>query len=162
MRFERLRDEVMMAERRLETRHLRAQTNWRVLKTIWRESWTPGRIVAIGLAGGFLFGRARPLKKMGAVSPTRWIQLASAVSGLLATLKAKEAAETAEVAAADAGHAADAADEAADNVEAVAGAAAPTPGDASPRTVSDGRRRADTQWSSEPRPAEAATELSER
>src|SRR5690606_8149657 len=128
---------------------------------IWRESWTPGRILAVGLAGGFLFGRAQPLKKMGAVSPTRWVQLASAVSGLLATLKAKEAADTAEVAAADAGHAADAADEAADTVEAVAGdeAAAVEP---SPRTVSDGRRRADTQWSSEPRPAEAATELSER
>src|SRR5690606_41666450 len=33
---------------------------------------------------------------------------------------------------------------------------APLPG------VSDGRRRADPQWDSEPRPAEAATELSER
>ncbi|TYT27029.1 hypothetical protein FZO89_12590 [Luteimonas viscosa] len=162
MRFERLRDEVVMAERRLETRHLRAQTNWRVLKTIWRESWTPGRIVAIGLAGGFLFGRARPLKKMGAVSPARWVQLASAVSGLLASLKAKQAADTAEVAAADAGHAADAADEAVDTADAVAGNEAAPAGEAAPRTVSDGRRRADTQWSSEPRPAEAATELSER
>ena len=82
MRFERLRDEVVMAERRVETRMLRAQTNWRVLKTVWRESWTPARILAVGLAGGFLFGRARPLKKMGAVSPTRWIQLASSLSGL--------------------------------------------------------------------------------
>jgi hypothetical protein len=162
MRFERLRDEVGNAERRVEVRLLRAQTNWRVLKTVWRESWTPGRIVAMGLAGGFLFGRARPLKKMGAVSPTRWIQLASAVSGLLATLKAKEAADTAEVAAADAGNAADAAGEAADTVGVVAGTEAAPAGDASPRTVSDGRRRADTQWSSEPRPAEAATELSER
>ena len=61
MRFERLRDEVVMAERRVETRMLRAQTNWRVLKTVWRESWTPARILAVGLAGGFLFGRARPL-----------------------------------------------------------------------------------------------------
>lgn len=161
MRFERLRDEVVMAERRVETRMLRAQTNWRVLKTVWRESWTPARILAVGLAGGFLFGRARPLKKMGTVSPTRWIQLATSLSGLIATFRAKQAAESAEVAAADAGQAAAEAEE---TVEAVATGSADvelTP-DTPVRTVSDARRRPEAPWTGEPRPAEAATELSER
>src|SRR5690606_39369934 len=65
MRFEQLREEVARAERRVETRLLRAKTNWRVLGTTWREAWTPGRILVVGLVGGLLVGRARPLDKLG-------------------------------------------------------------------------------------------------
>ena len=51
MRFKRLRDDVVMAERRVEVRVLRAQANWRVLGTVWREAWTPSRILVAGVAG---------------------------------------------------------------------------------------------------------------
>lgn len=173
MRFELLLQQVEKAERRFEARMMRSENSWRALKTLWRESWTPARIVAVGLAGGFLFGRARPLRAAGAVSTTRWIQLATSVSGLLASLKASQAAESAEVAATGAE---DAAVGASETVEAVAATAAVAPAQAVPpqaqatsgvaagvpRGVADGPRRQEAPFASEPRPAEAATELSER
>lgn len=171
MRFEQLLQQVEKAERRVEARMMRSENSWRALKRLWRESWTPARIVAVGLAGGFLFGRARPLRAAGAVSTTRWIQLATSVSGLLASLKASQAAESAEVAATEAE---DAAVGASETVEAVAATAAVAPAstlppqapshaaDGLPRGVADGPRRQEAPFASEPRPAEAATELSER
>ena len=184
MGFDRLRNEVATAERRVEARVLRARTNWRALGTVWRQAWSPTRILVVGLAGGLLFARARPLGKLGGIPATRWIQLATSVSGLLATLRAKGAAEDAGTAAADAGQAAD---DAAETVEAATGAgpgpaAASDPAsgrasDSAPRqtadaasaaagaaaaSVSDARRRPEAPWSGEPRAAEAATELSER
>lgn len=165
MRFERLRDEVARAERRVEARVLRAQVNWGVLGTAWRQAWTPGRILMVGLGGGFLFARARPLDKLGGVPTTRLIQLASSLAGLIASLRAQGAAETAQSAAADAETAAE---ETAGTVEAATGAApGPSPAaesaaEPAPASVSDARRRPETPWTGEPRPAEAATELSER
>ena len=168
MRFEKLLEEVQRAERRVESRIVHTQSNWQALKTTWRESWTPGRILAIGLAGGFLFARACPLRSLGRVSATRWIQLATSLSGLMASLKAAHAAQSAEAAAGDAESAAE---DAAQTVEAAAEgdhtavAAHDTRDHAEvplAQAVSDGRRRPDTQWDAQPRPAEAATELSER
>lgn len=183
MRFERLRDEVVMAERRVETRLLRAQTNWRVLGTTWREAWTPSRLLVVGLAGGLLVAFARPLGRMGraggagGVPLARWIQLATSISGLVTALRARHAAESAQHAADDAGQAAE---EAADTVDAATGAGpsaaagagpgagtgqAPGPDAVEPGTVgsvSNARRRPDPPWTGEPRAAEAATEVSER
>ena len=165
MRFERLRDEVARAERRVEARVLRTHDNWRVLGSAWRQAWTPGRILVAGLAGGFLFARARPLDKLGGVPTARLIQLASSLAGLLASLRARDAAETAQTAATDAETAAE---ETTGTVAAATGAApAPSPEAApaagpAPASVSDARRRPEAPWTGEPRPAEAATELSER
>jgi len=186
MRFERLRDEVVMAERRVETRLLRAQTNWRVLGTTWREAWTPPRLLVVGLAGGLLIALSRPLGKLGkrgkagwlrSIPLARWIQLATSISGLVTALRARHAAESAQHAADDAGQAAE---EAADTVDAATGAGpsaaagagpgagtgqAPGPDAVEPGTVgsvSNARRRPDPPWTGEPRAAEAATEVSER
>src|SRR5690606_35734334 len=106
MRFEQLRDEVARAERRVETRLLRAKTNWRVLGTTLREAWTPGRIVIVGLVGGLMFARATPLMRVGGLGGmplTRWIPLATSLSGLVTAFRARDAAETAQAAAEDAG-----------------------------------------------------------
>lgn len=183
MRFEQLRRRVEVAERRVEGNLLRAETGWQSLKLRWRESWTPGRILAVGLAGGFLFARTRPLRAVGAISTARWIQMATSLSGLFASLKAAQSAESAEVAAEGAeGAATEAADvagaAAADGAqvqrEAVAATAAAAAAAAvaarpevaaeaagEPRPTPD-RRRPDPQWDTEPRPAEAATDVSER
>ena len=66
------------------------------VKTTWRESWTPGRIVIAGLASGFLVGRAQPLKLAGSGG---LLNLVTALSGMLASGSAQVAAESAEQAA---------------------------------------------------------------
>lgn len=162
MNFDQLHRRVSRCEQRVEARGTHAQAQWQALKTRWREGWTPARILGAGLIGGFLFARARPLRTLGAVSGTRWVQLATSLSGLFASLKAATAAATAESAANDAETAADSA---ADTVEAAVDDAAPAPeadDDPVAASVSDGRRRPDPQWERAPHPAEAATELSER
>lgn len=183
MGFRQLREDVARAERRLETRALRARTNWRVLGTTWREAWTPPRLLVAGLAGGLLIALSRPLGRLGkagkagglrSIPLARWIQLATSVSGLVTALRARHAAESAQHAADDAG---EVAEEVADTVDAATGAApggtrggapGPVPGSArAPEpvvagSVSNARRRPDPPWTSEPRAAEAATEVSER
>ncbi|TWT19060.1 protein sip-5 [Luteimonas marina] len=167
MNFEGLKRRVERAEQLVDGRIVQTTGHRAALGQRWREAWTPARIVIAGLLGGVLVAKARPLRTLGAVSGTRWVQLATSLSGLLASLKAAQSAESAEAAASGAE---DAAAEAADTVEAVAGdeAGAPPPpapqagDDAAPHAVADRRRRPDAQWDSEPRPAEAATELSER
>lgn len=183
MRFEQLRRRVEIAERRVGTHLLRSETGWSELKLRWRESWTPGRILAVGLAGGFLFARTRPMRAVAAVSTARWIQMATSLSGLFASLKAAQSAESAEVAAAGAeGAATEAADVAGAAAQADGGlqgqvpatgpvavaaggarADIPVAGPAEAAAyVGDRRRRPDPQWDTEPRPAEAATDVSER
>lgn len=164
MNFNQLHRRVSRCERLVESRGTHAQSQWQALKATWRESWTPARILGAGLVGGFLFARARPLRTLGAVSGTRWVQLATSLSGLFASLKAAHAAANAETAANDAETAAD---DAAGTVEdAVAGETAQVSAadadDGVAASVSDGRRRPDPQWERAPHPAEAATELSER
>ncbi len=172
MGFRQLREDVARAERRVETRLLRARTNWRVLGTVWREAWTPPRLLVAGLAGGLLIALSRPLGKLGragklrSIPVARWIQLATSISGLVTALRARHAAESAQHAADDAGHAAE---EAADTVDAATGAptgSVPGAGQAAdamaPGSVSNARRRPDPPWTGEPRAAEAATEVSER
>lgn len=178
MRFDDLVQRVHDSEHALELQHAHARTSWRGLRTSWREGWTPTRIVLAGLLGGFLVGRAQPVRKVVGLPASRWVQIGTSLWTLAASFKAKDAATTAEAAADDAGVAADvAADTAsdagvavgaavagvADVAHAATGGAGPgvMPADGRP-SVSDARRRADPQWQTEPRPAEAATELSER
>lgn len=172
MNFERLKRRVERAEQVVDGRIDQVQAHRARLDDEVRQAITPGRIVVAGLLAGFVTGRVQPMRTIRAVSATRWLQLATSLSGLFASLKASYAAETAETAAEDAGQAAETAEAVSDEVAGATGVApAPMPGagdapaaapEAPAAAVSDGRRRPDTQWEREPRPAEAATEISER
>lgn len=173
MKFERLKQRVIRGERLVEGRLEQTQAHATSLKSTWRESWTPTRILLAGLVGGFLIGRARPgrvIRKLGGLNGARWVQLFSAVSGLLASLQsglaaatAKKATEQAADAANDATMRAPPEAEPATNIEA-ARHAAEAAATAEPEAVppSDRRRKPDPTWNAPPRPAEAATEISER
>ena len=140
MNYAQLKRRVARAEHLVEGRSLQTSRHWSALKQAWREGWTPARIVAAGLVAGFVTGRAEPLQ---ALTGPRLLQMISAVSGLFASAQAsfatepatdntEPAAATAQAATATGPHAADATE------------ATPAPPEVRP-----------------PRPAEAATELSE-
>ena len=111
MSFHALIAKVEQAEQALEARERTASTQWQQVKTTWRESWTPGRIVIAGLASGFLVGRAQPLKLAGSGG---LLNLVTALSGMLASGSAQVAAENAEQAADAAGDVAQVTGDAAD------------------------------------------------
>ena len=165
MNFDALKRRVERSERLVEGRIELASVHRTRLGQQWREAWTPGRIIVIGLVGGFLVARARPMRTLRAVSATRWVQLATSLSGLFAALHAAWAAQTAQSVAQDAEGAADVATavagDAADAATAPVAAAVEIEA-VVPPPVSDRRRRPDPQWDRAPSPAEAATEVSER
>lgn len=142
MRFEQLQQRVARAEKRVELRSAQSSLYWTILKQSWKEGWTPARIVIAGVVSGFLVGRAEPLR---ALTGARWMQMFTAVSSFLATAQAATAAETAE-------QAADTAQDAQQQAEGVA--------DDEPMV--DEAFDEDEIVVTAPRPAEAATELSER
>jgi hypothetical protein len=158
--FNHLIRKVRHAEDALERRERRVGEQARRLKLAWKAGWTPARVLAAGLVSGFLVGRAEPLAKVGGV---RWMQMITSLSGLFSSIRAATAADEAEEAADEAGHEADAAEGAAD----VAAQTGRDDDGEVPRRVGPADRvraaRPHTgEWSSEPRPAEAATEVSER
>ena len=93
MKFERLQHRVERAEQLVEGRAMQTQAHWRTLSQVWRDSWTPGRIVIAGLVSGFLAGRAEPLRSMNGA---RWLQMVGSLSSLFAADQATEAADTAQ------------------------------------------------------------------
>lgn len=154
MNYKQLQRRVDVAERRVESRGERTREQWAALKLGWREGWTPARIVAAGLVSGFISGRAEPLR---ALSGPRLLQMIGAVSGLFASVQATVAAETAQGAADTAEGVV--ADEAAEN------AAPVEPVQSQFEYVRPSARQSGTPdevFRTEPRPAEAATEISER
>lgn len=163
MSFESLQAKVARAEDNLEAHERRVAADIRVFGNAWRQAWTPPRLVAAGLAAGFLAGWARPARAITGVEPARWLQLAGSLAGLAgsvhAAFNAAGAKEAAEDAADEAGEAA-----AATKGDAGAGVAssgpAKRPGPAGP--PSERRHVPDAPWERQPPPAEAATELSER
>jgi len=161
MKFELLKRRVERSEQLVGSRALQTGTRLTTLKTTWRDSWTPSRIILAGLAAGFLVGRsdpARALKRLGGLGGSHWIQLIGMLSGLFASLQSTVAAASADNAAHHADDAADQAGNAAASVQAVSDGieADPQP---LPRTD---RRRPDPVWTTAPAPAEAATDVSER
>lgn len=145
MKFGALQRRVKRCEQVVAVRMGETQDNWTVLSEVWRRGWSPLRIVVVGLAGGFVAGK---LEVPGKVNGARWLQMIGSVSSLVASGQAA-------LAAAVAAYAADTADDAADTAEAAADPVAPaaaTPASAPPAEPE----------AREPRPAEAATELSER
>lgn len=137
MNFEALRRRVKRAEAVVAIRYEETGNRWDALRQVWREGWTPLRIITVGLAGGFIAGKLEPGKAR--FHGTRWLQMIGAVSNLINTAKASFAAEA----------------------EAAAKAAAT---DAGTETEIARRAQADeaaARTTAPPRAAEAATEVSE-
>jgi len=156
MNFEQLRRRVERAERLVQGRAEDTQVHWTTLRHTWREGWTPPRIVIAGLIGGFLAGRLQPSKgRVVASQATRWVQVFSTISGMVSAMQAQFASQEAE-------RAGDHAERAADTAQSVANdaptRAAPQPAQA--RT--EAKAPAADAPAQPPRPAEAATEVSER
>lgn len=160
MNFNELQAKVARAEDNLEAREREVAADLRVFGLAWREAWSPPRVIAAGLAAGFLAGWARPARAIGGVEPARWLQLAGSLAGLAGSVHAAFTATDAKHAAEDA---ADNADVAADAATGVAPAPVARPPDRQ-AAASPGERRhvPDPTWDRQPLPAEAATELSER
>lgn len=104
MGFEQLIEKVHQAEDALEARERAVVAHVRHIKASWLSAWTPGRIVVAGLVSGFFVGRARPLRAAG--NGGQWLQMVTALSGLLASGSAQVAAASADEAASEASHAA--------------------------------------------------------
>jgi hypothetical protein len=124
--FEALIEKVHQAETALEARERAAAADWRQLKSSWRATWTPGRIVIAGLVSGFVVGKLEPVKKVA--SGGGLLNLLSAAAGLFA-------GGSAQAAAGEAAKAADTAEQTAavvdpDSAAAVAQAANTPPVDA--------------------------------
>ncbi|QDW66989.1 protein sip-5 [Luteimonas granuli] len=154
MSFEELQAKVARAEAALEARERETAADFRVFGGIWRDGWTPPRIIVAGLAGGFLMGWLRPGRTIAGAEPARWLQLMGSIAGLVGSVQAAFAAGQAQEAAADAGDAARAPGATVGQAPAAATAARPP-------AAADRARRQDPAWDAPPRPAEAATELSE-
>lgn len=149
MKFEALRQRVKRAEQVVVIRSVETQSNWFTLSKVWREGWTPLRIITVGLAGGFIAGKLEPGKTR--FHGARWLQMIGSASSLLASAQAAFASMQAAEAADTAEQAADKVDDAADDV--AAPAAARVQPEPAPGTV---------RSTPQPQPAEAATDVSER
>jgi hypothetical protein len=122
------------------------------------------------LVTGFLSGRAEPMRAM---TGAKWLQMVGSLSSLFASVTAATAAGEASTAADEASTAADEAGDAADSAHAAkAGVAAPTQPDVdveervtAPLDYPE-ERLVEDEFAErvvvQPRPAEAATEVSER
>lgn len=94
MGFKQLMAKVEQAEAALEARERRVADDWRQLRHAWKDAWTPGRVIIAGLVGGFLVGRAQPLR--AAARSGQAMQLVTMLSGLFAGGSAQVAAKEAE------------------------------------------------------------------
>lgn len=148
MKFGALQRRVKRCEQVMAVRMAETQDNWTVLSQVWRQGWSPLRIITVGLAGGFLAGK---LELPGKVNGARWLQMIGSVSNLFASGQAA-------FAAAMAAHAADTADEAADQADEAAEQMAPQ---AAARPAPRAAATPEPELR-EPQPAEAATDVSER
>ncbi|EMR0464308.1 hypothetical protein [Stenotrophomonas maltophilia] len=146
MKFGALQRRVKRCEQVVTVRLGETQDHWSTLGQVWRQGWSPLRIVVVGLAGGFIAGK---LEVPGKVNGARWLQMVGSVSNLFASAQAAFATAMAAQAAATA-------DDASEQAQAAASAAGARPAPA-PRSVPE--PEPDLRG---PRPAEAATELSER
>ena len=173
MKFGALQRRVKRCEQVVAVRMGETEDNWSQLGRVWKQGWSPLRIVVAGLAGGFVAGKLEMPHK---VSGARWLQMIGSVSSLMASGQAAFASAMAAHAAHTADDAADTADAAVEQAPvaaanaaaaAAAGAAAAVPRAPAPAAhpepaVSATPAQPQRDPTQGPRPAEAATELSER
>ena len=107
MSFDKLIVKVTQAEDALEAHERRVGADLRQLKRSWKATWTPARIVIAGVVGGFLVGRAEPLRS--AARGGSVVRIVSMLGTVFAGTSARQAATEAE-------HAADASEQAAETV----------------------------------------------
>lgn len=163
MNFEQLRRRVERAERLVEGRGNDTRSHWQELQDVWRRSWTPMRIVVVGLGMGFISGRSDPKVAIGGIAAKlgaapKLLQLISTFSALFTAKQAQDASEQAE-------RAADNAEEVAAGQEPDQAPQVPTPVDSRSVTRAPSRPAphvAEPAQPTAPRPAEAATDVSER
>lgn len=177
MSFEQIKRRVARREALVQARAGRADARLSALRKEWHDAWTPSRIVLVGLAAGFLAGRASPaqaVRRLGRGG--RWMQMLGTLTSLFASVqstfaaaKADTAVDHADTAATEAGDAADHASSAAASAgqagaaaSAAAGTASPPTGHAPAELPRTDRRRPDPSFTRPPAPAEAATDVSER
>lgn len=158
MKFEQLQRRIQRAEDLLEGRERQVQAQWSTLKRVWRQGWTPLRIVVAGFGLGFVSGRAEPVAALNSMAgklggAPKLLQMIATVSGLFTAMQAQEASDQAERAAEGSEDAAQACRDDAP------GATTPAP-DATRRGEVPASHAAEPHLP--PRAAEAATELSER
>lgn len=159
MSFEELRAKVARAEDALEARERQVAADMRVLAGCWRQAWSPPRVIGAGLAAGFLAGWVQPGRAVAGMQPARWLQLAGSLAGMFGSIQAAFAASDAQEAADEAGAVAAAA--ATGTAPAASHTPEPQPAPAGPVPPSARRFVPDPRWETPPRPAEAATDLSE-
>lgn len=164
-----LKRRVERAETLVEGRVQQATECQARLKRQWRDAWTPLRIVVAGLGAGLVTGSLRPEKaigRIGRIAGPKSIQLMTSAIGLAGSLHAAMSAMGARAAAGAAAETSEDAAHAAAAPAAHAGRPAPArPADSpatAPRRQAEPPRRHDQRWDSQPSPAEAATEVSER
>lgn len=163
MSFSRLKQRVERSEALVDGRIRQVGESQSRLRQQWREAWTPLRIVVAGLATGFVSGRVGPEKAIGSIGKVAGpgtVQLLSSAIGLVGSLQAAFAAMTAREATETTDDAAQAAEQTAEQAASAAAAHADPAGPAA--AAAEPPRRPDERWDSQPSPAEAATELSER
>lgn len=150
MSYDTLLQKVRQAEQALEARERAVSADLRQVRASWRSLWTPGRIAAIGVAAGFAVGWSRGGRAAAGSAGVGVLRLASSLLTLVGSLQAKAAADEAE----------DAAQTAESTLREATPAARQTSSAHAAGAAAD-RRRPDQAWSSQPRAAEAATEVSE-
>lgn len=192
MKLGHLKRRVERREQLVEGRVEQTRCDYRDLRRQWREAWTPTRILVAGLLGGFVAGRSEPKRALRRVTrlskslgDPRWLQLIGSLSALLTSIQStvtaltarhaakttddvaeKTAGDTAEATRGASADDADATHAGAAGAQAKSGSAAAgdaAPASAEPEAVppSD-RRKPDQRWETQPAPAEASTEISER
>ncbi|MFT4196544.1 MAG: protein sip-5 [Pseudoxanthomonas sp.] len=148
MKLTQLQRRVARAEQRVAGHIEQTHNHLLAAGTAWRRSWTPWRIVGAGVIAGFLLGKSRPAR---ALADGRWMQVASSVATVFSSLQSA-------LAAWQAGLAADAAAEADGDTDNTVEAADQAP-EAGPAAEPQPPM---SQWrSTQPRAAEAATDVSE-
>ncbi len=85
MKFGALQRRVKRCEQVVTVRLVETQDHWSTLGQVWRQGWSPLRIVVVGLAGGFIAGK---LEMPGKVNGARWLQMVGSVSNLFASAQA--------------------------------------------------------------------------
>lgn len=94
MNFEKLKNKVDQAENTLEANERQVGADLRQLKGAWRALWSPGRIIVVGLASGFLIGRAEPLQTVARSGGL--LRMSSTLMTLFSGVRATAAASDAE------------------------------------------------------------------
>jgi len=163
MRFSALQRRVTRCEQVMAVRLTETQDHWSSLSRAWRAGWSPLRIIVVGVAAGFVAGKMELPTRSAGASGARWLQMIGSVSNLVASAQAAFASAMAAHAAGTADEAATQADVAAEKADdaTVAAGSAAAAAHARP-TASADERTPPTASAHVPRPAEAATELSER